>query len=304
MTEEYSDKIHLYLGIVVADKELDSRTIKVTLREVQPNNQNTHATEQAVEVGSDSNTGKRQGQMTVSNFVTAEYFGATNSGFPPDVRENEQVLIYQYGDTNKYYWQSMGLDDNLRRTERTRMQVNATLSNNASLDDDSVYAIELNTRTDKCIKIWTSAANGEEHSYNLTIDAANSKVFLGDDYGNQISIESNTPRITLKNQANSLIDINNQDITMYCENNINLCAKSGQCNIYSGNNMTLATNANMVQQSQGTYDQVSSGAMNVTGTAALTLKTAGAFTITFGAGGTCNGGGGTMHFADTNISVD
>ena len=219
--ESYRDNIHFYLGKVAADKENDSRFIKVILPEVQPNNRNVHATEQSVDVGTDSNNGKQTGNITISNFITAEYFGQTNSGFPPDVRENEQVLVIQYGDTNKYYWRSMGLDDNLRRTERTRLQVGATLDNNASLDDSNVYALELNTRTDQAIRLWTTTANGEQHAYNFSIDAKNSRVFLGDDYGNSVTIDSNKPRITIVNQAKSLIDLNNEDITIYCNNKCN-----------------------------------------------------------------------------------
>ena len=324
-TESYRDNIHFYLGKVAADKENDSRFIKVILPEVQPNNRNVHATEQSVDVGTDSNNGKQTGNITISNFITAEYYGSTNSGFPPDVRENEQVLVIQYGDTNKYYWQSMGLDDNLRRTERTRLQVGATLDNNASLDDSNVYALELNTRTDQAIRLWTTTANGEQHAYNFSIDAKNSRVFLGDDYGNSVTIDSNKPRITVVNQAKSLIDLNNEDITIYCNNNINMVAKNGTCKISSGDNMELYTKAemkltsdsNMTQTSKAKYDltsmadmtqisnasftQTSTGPMNITGSGSLTLMTGGMYSLTFGAGGVSNGGGGEMHFKDTIV---
>lgn len=299
------------IGVAAVDKELDSRFLKVRIPETQPMNRNAQATSQSIDVKSGSTDGTQTGTLTAVNFIEAEYIGETNKPFPPDVRKGEQILLYMYGDTNKYYWRAMGTDDGLRRTERVRLQANATLANNAELDDTNTYGFEIDTRTAKFLRLWTSKANGEKYAYTLRFDGEEGNLIIGDDADNVITLESEEKRITITNGDKSSFQIDKRNITLYCEGQLNVVAKEGinmqtneQYSITSGNDYSVTTNARCTITSASSMSLTSQADTTITAVGAMTLSAGGGMSLSFGAGGTINGGGGELHTQNLQMFVD
>jgi hypothetical protein len=151
--------------------------------------------------------------ITITNVIEASYLDLmSNRSGPPDIVKGEQVLLFQYSDTDEYYWFPLGRDDDLRRLEHYRISVSDDQKTVKILDKNNTYYIELDTLHDKAITIATSKSDGEKYKYHFKIDANNNTVTLQDDIGNEIWLESDIPRIMLKNSSDTIVDLNDKDI--------------------------------------------------------------------------------------------
>ena len=216
-------KFDVFFGIAVEDKALDSRKLRVFLRELTPfsggalkNNARTETYNVKDEKGQDVS-----GNVKTTNNITADYFGMnSNSAFPPCVVAGEQVLVFKYEGEDKYYWISAGRDDNLRKTEIMRMAVSGDNSQNKTLSEDNTYFVELDSKVGKRIRMHTSKSNGEAFGYDLSIDATAGAITLGDDVGNKIIIDSNSNKLVLSNKEGSVIGLNGKDIIIMAAGNL------------------------------------------------------------------------------------
>lgn len=182
-------------------------------------------------------------RLKTKNYIIAIYKDEQpNVMQPPLVRKGEQVLLTNYADTDTWYWRSEGRNDNTRRTDQYRIGVGGTLENSPQLNDDNSYFMEFDSRDQKRIRISTSKANGEEFRYLLLIDPGNNTVALSDDVGNIFAINSKEKRVCMKNQDNSLIDLNQKNIVIACEQDITLKSEQGQVNIQSKTHLGMETN--------------------------------------------------------------
>jgi hypothetical protein len=82
----------------------------------------------------------------------------------------------------------------------------------------------METRRDKHILISTSNSDGEKFRYRLLISPAKSTVTLCDDIGNLISIESEKPRVTLRNSSDSILMLDDKNIMGACHGDFNVRA--------------------------------------------------------------------------------
>lgn len=207
----------LLLGLVAEDRQLKSRVIKVFVKEMTPyatGGLKDNTKEEAFNLtGSDGEV--ISGKTSTTNCVTAEYLDFfSNRTFPPDVVKGEQVIIVQFADTDIYYWFSAGRDDQLRRGEILRFAISDDMTVVKDLTDNNTYFIELDTKVEKRIRIKTSSSDGEAFVYNLTIDAKNSKIILGDDGQNSIELHSLIPRIFMKNRNGTTADLNASNLSL------------------------------------------------------------------------------------------
>ena len=91
----------VYLGTVLEDKKPFERIIKVHLQELLPfvAGEVTPVDTQSVV----NSTEGYSGQVETTNNIEAKYFdGFSNRRYPPDIRKNEQVLIFNYADSDTY----------------------------------------------------------------------------------------------------------------------------------------------------------------------------------------------------------
>lgn len=301
-------------GYAAADKEEGSRELLVYSEELLPFLVGELKAKEIVnEISTKSKNNQYVGQLKVTNTIKCIYKDDTSGdAFPPMVRKGEQVRIYNNADTDVWYWKSEGRNDNTRRTDLKRIHISATLEGNPELNDDNSYFQEFNTRTGKYFKISTSNKLGEKYRYLFKIDAETSTVLLCDDSGNMIGIDSNTPRVYLKNRDNSLLDLNQKSIVMACEKDITIMAKKGKCTIYSKDDMTLQTENNFSLTSTNEHTTKSGKKMSISTGETMTLTSSsdmiqqagGSWSLSFKGTGTCNSVGGilTMNLGRFNIN--
>lgn len=325
-----------YNGYAAADKENSSRELYVYCPELLPFLQGKiWATDVDNDIRTVSSKSPYSGTLKTTNCLKCTYRGdETNKTFPPSVRAGEQVIVYNNGDSDTWYWRSLGRNDELRRTEVVRFGCNATLDNISKQTDNDMYFIEMDSRDKQQIRISTSNANKEKFRYTFNIDAKNGKVSLGDSAENCFIVESGVPRVCMKNKDNSMIDIQGKKIVIAAEGDITIESKSGKVGISSKDKMVQKTDStlditskdNMTIKTDAKYSCTSASTMtfdchsdytakaNSTMTfksgsdttfdigAGYTMTTGGSHVTSFG--GSCEWSGGTMtmHLGQLNIS--
>ena len=247
-------KMQEFIGYAAADKAQDSRELLVYPAELLPFLSGEISAKEVENQIRTKGTNEYSGTVKTSTIIKCLYRDETsNRAFPPDIRKGEEVVIYNYGDDNTYYWKSSGRNDNARRTETYRVAISGTLKNVAENNDDSTYFFEMDTRRSHRIRISTSNQDGEQFRYTFCINADKNEVFLGDNNGNQFYIKSDQPRVCMKNTDGSLVDLNMTNIVIAAkkdisitstEGNITFTAQKGKMTSYAKSDMSLETEAN------------------------------------------------------------
>jgi len=147
-----------------------------------------------------------QVRATTTNTITASFIGESNLKYPPTVRKGEQVVLYQFGDSDLYYWRSMGRDPELRMRDVWRVEVSNKTARNAPLTDDNTYYLELNTKTSS-VTLKTSNTQGEKARYLVNIDGKAGQLSITDNLNNSLFIDSTAPQVRLANGNGSMLDL-------------------------------------------------------------------------------------------------
>ncbi len=135
----------------------------------------------------------------------------------PDVQRNEQVWIYTYADTGKYFWREKRDQKKKRRKETVRLSASAS-SDAGEFSIDSHYYMEISGHKGS-INLQTSKANGEKSNYQFTIDAMNGQIILGDAEANRFSIDTVNSIVQLMNALETAIQLNGRDLLMNAPEN-------------------------------------------------------------------------------------
>lgn len=205
---------HTWVGVVAADKGINDISIEVVVPELNPSltGQVGVATSSQSVTLTDLNGGQINSTVTTKTTITAYYYGNnTNRTFPPDVVKGEQVRIIRFSNSDKYYWESMGRDDGLRKTETLRFEVKDRQNFNDPSDDSHTYSIELDSKRAGHVRILTSKGNGEPYAYTLLFDTKNGKVQLSDDIGNAFTIDSANSKVIVRNSKSAFLMLNGLD---------------------------------------------------------------------------------------------
>lgn len=219
--------IHVWIGIVAADKGVNDIFIEVMVAELVPVLTGTlgaSTKSQSVKL-KNLDGGNITSNVTTKTTITAYYYGnSTNRSYPPDVVKGEQVRILQFANSDKYYWESMGRDDGLRKTETYRVEAKNRKNFSDPTDDAHSYSFELDSKRSQHIRLLTSKGNGEAYAYVLLLDAKNGKVQLSDDTGNAITIDSANSKVIVQNSKNAFLMLNGLDIVLGSPRDITLKA--------------------------------------------------------------------------------
>jgi protease II len=218
-TSQQGNKWTIFQGKAVEDKVPDSRDLKIQLDEQMPFMEGELGKiENEVSTASGSS-------VKTTNYVTAQWMGLlTNRTFPPDVRRGEQILVFNYGDSDKYFWFSFGRDDSMRTVERLRFNVADEKKTVKTLTDENTYYIEMDTLHKKHIIIKTCKSDKEEYAYILKFDAQQNTISLCDDGNNEIYLESDVPRWFIRNRDGSYVDVNKKNVILFAPEDIVLKA--------------------------------------------------------------------------------
>lgn len=167
------------------------------------------------------------------------YFG--NRLIAPDIRKGERVLIWRYGDSKDYFWTPTNLDEEFRTLEHLLLGVsNRSSKGKGKLNRDNTYYLELDTYN-KIINLQTSKSDGEKYIYNIRIDGKKHTVFVGDNVGNEYSIDSLNTKVQLKNKDGSVFTLDKKDIALNCSGNYTATVANSYtvtCESYTVNSQT------------------------------------------------------------------
>lgn len=139
----------------------------------------------------DINSVMRTAKLKGSAIIPAKWipYGESNRDTAPDVRKNETVMIYRFGDTQEYYWTTYLREPELRRLEHVRYAFSNKPTGIDAYDSDSSYWIEYSTK-EKRIKLHTSDNDGEVCRYDVTIKTDVGTVTIEDSLGNFQHLDS------------------------------------------------------------------------------------------------------------------
>lgn len=208
--------------------------------------------------------------VKTSNTIKATWRGdGTNRYTAPDVRRGEKVRIYQFGDTDKYFWQVFNAPGQTTRKRETVITVfsNTTDENDNEANPENSWYQEINTH-EKLITTQTNKNDGEPFAYTQQINAKDGNVVVvADDIGNYIQLTSGDQHIILETAAGARFELLKEDISMTCRNfdllasgKVSVKGQSGGVNIpetsWVGNvamKGNLAITGNMTGTAGGTY---------------------------------------------------
>lgn len=260
-----SEQIKTFVGYAVADKENDSRTLKVYCPELQPflKGELTGVQIDTPVSTSDGNV-TYNGSVKSINYVTCEYRSQQSDRLtPPDVRRGEKIIVTMYGDSNtSFYWDTAGVDTGTRRTERVIIGANDTLKYNEALTEANAYCLIFDTRNRKVIRLATCKSDGEQYSYYLSLEPDNNRMVMSDDNDNTIWINTANSQVMMSNHSGSLLNLENENIVMSCKGNITIDAKGGDITMHSGNDTYINVGANFSQFTKGSYSSMVLGSIS------------------------------------------
>lgn len=156
---------------------------------------------------------------------------------PPDVRRDEQVMIYRYGDTQFYFW-STAFNNMIRKLETAVWWFSGTPKDGKDADKkrtaDNGYFLEVSTH-EKHVIFSTSNKNGEVARYYIQIDGGNGNMIIKDDQGQEIMIESGDGRISVTSEQQIIHKtkdyvINCDSYTLNCKTSVVNASESAETN--------------------------------------------------------------------------
>lgn len=284
------------IAIVAANKPLDSHDIEATPIE-DLTMLDGEITDNVMEVttsgaGEDGSSYQTQLQSTASVKATWLPLGGSNRKTAPDVRRGEYVVLYRFGDTDKYYWTTLFYDMKLRKLETIIFVLSNTQDESQDGTAENTYFMEFSSHN-KLLHIHTSKSDGEPFVYDIQLNTKDGSLTIQDDIGNFFSFDSKNVRLELKNADGSHIDMDRQVINLYAPDTINLRADK-EVNISAGSSFNsdaphITTKSNKTDNE--VPDTTFSGNIDVGGNADIAEKTT---MKSFSSGG---GGSGTFDVA-------
>ena len=219
-------RVYKYLGRAAEPLEDKKLTIPVIVPELTPNISGSFGASSERDTAQLTNPHtnvQTQSSVDITNHITATWFGCSNRRWPPYVKRGEQVFIYQFGDSDHYYWEAIGRDPEIRQLERYRLEIGDTQIPNQEKTEENTYYFELDSVA-KRVRIHTSVSDNEPFLYEFTIDTANGAVTLLDSKGNRIFMDSQENQIQMNNADGTVANLNKVDMTLAAPRDIMLRA--------------------------------------------------------------------------------
>ena len=324
MTQQ--SKLRIYsLGTVAANKPLATDEIEVLPIEISMmvDGEISDQRETLSAAAKDSDGGAYSIEVNTSNSIKAKWLGSCrgNRVTSPDVRRGDPVIIWRFGDTDKYYWETRD-DLNLRRLETVIWRFSATKEEGATLSDKNSYMVEVSTHK-KLLHIHTSEANGEYCSIDIQLNTQEGFFQYQDTKDNTILVNAKENQIEIQNGDNSLFNMIGKKLFIKTDELIDIKTKTFNVTATdittkaTTNKLTTSTNdiEADTQTTNATTNELTASTNNIT---AVTKHT-GAYSITgaltvsgkatlsgglAGKGGFAMTGGGEMSFSGGTLKVD
>lgn len=223
------------LGLVAANKKMSSLSIEVTPIEFfSLLNGELTDNKQELKAESEDIMGQKWSEAidsTPSIMATWIPFGQTHRLTAPDVRRGDLVMIYQFGDTDEYWWEELNI--NKKRIVRRLETIIWAISNNSkeNIEDDAktTYWVEWSTHK-KLLHIHTSKNDEEPFEYDIQLDCKNGRFVLKDDDDNYIEFDSKERFIKVHNKDKSFVQLDKKIITIESLDKVIINTKHFQVN--------------------------------------------------------------------------
>lgn len=267
------------LGIAAQNKGVTERTLEVFPIETTPfadGEISDNLTETQVDgVRSDGTSFTDQVKTAASLKAQWLRFGQDNRLTAPDVRRGEYVMLYQFGDSDTYYWVTLRDDTHLRKLETVIYGWSGSAVESDPVDHEHMYYLEVSTHRG-LVSFHTSKANGEYCTYDVQINTKEGRVTIQDDIGNIILLDTAQTRLYMKNVDESFFDMNKKVLTISTPTEINLksttinIAASDAINV-TGDSSVDITTSEMSTKSSGSMKIQAGGSATFTSSASITI---------------------------------
>lgn len=249
------------IGVAAENKALDSHQIPIYPVEMMPagDGEIRETLEETELSGVDKAGVEYTAKINTSSTLTATWLPwGSNRATSPDIRRGEQLLIWQYADVDKYYWTTMGLDDDLRRLETVIYAWSATKDEAVALDlAENMYSLEVSTHGSH-ITLHTTKANGEPFEYTLQLNTKTGKFFITDDVGNTVTLDSAKTAIQAINKDMTEVTLNKTSLFGYAKKQVRT-RSDDVLQASSGGNMTLFCEGDLNQYVGGNWNVMVEG---------------------------------------------
>jgi hypothetical protein len=217
-TEQQASVFHLFsLGISVENKPRNSTQLNVLASEKSSaaDGEINYNPQESTRSFTDALGNQQQVKTTAERSLVCEWLPSEdNRATPPDIMRNEKIEIWRLGDSDQYYWRSMGLSNKLRTLESVVYTWNASPNpGGAGIDFKTCYFMAISAH-DQHFTIGTSKANGEPYAWTFQINTKTGEFTLCDDIGNEFEIVSKEGRLQLKNMDGTFIKVERKHIEM------------------------------------------------------------------------------------------
>lgn len=188
---------------------------------------------------------------------------------PENVRRGERILIYRWGNSDKYFWRSAGLDQDLRRLETIVMVVSGNPDNadQTGFDLSNCYFLEISTHK-KLITFINSVANGERAEFTFQLDTGEGTFLIEDEKGNSFFFDSVNTLYRILNADNTRIEMSKKLIEIFAEDSISMEAKT--INITAGEDLNMSAVTTKLESSQSVDVTTTNYTLNASGSASIT----------------------------------
>lgn len=213
------------IGTVTVDKQTDSDEVQVYVPSLFPDADGAlETTVENVEVTSASPTGDTHSSTALrTNSVPCKWLSFnSNRVTAPDVRVGSKVVVYKFKGTSTYRWMYFGMDNTLRlETIIWALSATPKVNEDIPLDVDHYYIFLISSHLGK-IQLLTGQGNGEATSYAVTLDMKEGGFSFVDGEMNQFVLNSMEHIWSMRNQEESMIAMDKENITLSCEDQMYL----------------------------------------------------------------------------------
>lgn len=218
------------IGEVTALKQTNTGEITVYLSAANPfgDGEVVADAEHKQQVTKTAKGDEKTSNVLESSNLPAVWFnlGCPNRITPPDVAKGSTVALYQIGGQDLLRWTTYGVDTTNMSLETVvyGFSANPNRDINKPFNYDDYYVFEISTRTGS-VSLRTSMSNGEACRYEVKLDTMKGLLLLADSLHNAGGINSREHHIFFTNEEQSLFEINKDNISAICKNNMLLNAE-------------------------------------------------------------------------------
>lgn len=225
------------MGIAASNKHLDTDLAYIVPIEITPFGEGEldSLLDEYEGEGKDRNDMEYSVKVNHDRAIEAKWLRIThtNRRTSPDIRRGERVMLYRHSDSGELFWDSMGMDDHLRRLETVVHSWSATpREDEDATDPEHSYSLEVCTHTKQVTfrTVMTPDKGGggdtEPFAYTFQFNTGDGVVTLTDDVGNMFRLDSAETKITVINEDGAYTHWDKQNINMYAPNEITMKAEN------------------------------------------------------------------------------